>query len=206
VSLLERAVACARACPGLERVVVSTDDEEIAEAARRSGAEVPFLRPSSLARDETPKWEVFRHLVHVLEESAGTPVNILVDLDVTVAGRSPEDVAACLDLLCRPGVEVAITAYQGRGNPYYNMVEVGAEGLASIVKRPPVPVQDRQSAPVVYSLSPAVFAIRAEALALREHWSTANIAVHVIPRGRAWDIDDEVDLEFVDFLLRRDQG
>ena len=51
VSLLARAIRRAKAVPGISRVVVSTDDQEIAEAGRAEGAEVPFLRPPELASD-----------------------------------------------------------------------------------------------------------------------------------------------------------
>ena len=51
-----------------ERVIVSTDDEEIAAIARQWGAEVPFLRPSELAQDETPDWPVFDHALRWLRD------------------------------------------------------------------------------------------------------------------------------------------
>lgn len=205
VSLLERAVTCALACTELEKVFVSTDDEEIAARAQACGAEVPFLRPPCLALDDTPKWMVFRHLVENLEDDKALPVSVLVDLDVTVAMRSPEDVSGCLKLLRSQDVEVAVTAYRGRGNPYYNMVQIGPNRLAEIVIPHSTAIHDRQRAPDVFTLSPSVFAIRRETIALREHWSAARMAIHVVPRERAWDIDDEIDLHFVEFLFQHRQ-
>src|SRR5581483_6362460 len=79
--LIAHTIACARACADLDRIVVSTDDAEIADTARFYGAEVPFIRPEHLARDDSSKWDVFRHLVLTLEELTGRRVEILVDLD-----------------------------------------------------------------------------------------------------------------------------
>ena len=68
--------------PWLERRIVSTDDPAIAEAARACGAEVPFLRPAELARDDSPEWLAWRHAVDALEtharpaELAGPAVSI----------------------------------------------------------------------------------------------------------------------------------
>ena len=59
--LVAHAVETARQVRGLDRIVVSTDDHEIAEVARRAGAEVPFLRPPELATDETPTLPVVQH-------------------------------------------------------------------------------------------------------------------------------------------------
>src|SRR5215211_8136426 len=79
--LIAHTIECARACPFFDRIVTSTDDDEIADIARQHGADVPFLRPSHLAQDDSPKWWVFRHLVQYLEQVGGERVDVLVDLD-----------------------------------------------------------------------------------------------------------------------------
>lgn len=202
-SLLQRAIECGLACPSLDRLLVSTDDREIADLAVDAGAELPFIRPPELARDNTPKWEVFRHLVDWVETREGIKVDILVDLDVCVPLRIPDDVSACVGVLEGCGPEVAVTAFEAHRNPYFNMVEETEGGLVRVVKELPAPVHNRQEAPKVYSLSPAVYAVRRSALRTWEHWSKAPLAVHVIPWERAWDIDTEIDLAFVEFLLER---
>src|SRR3954451_10687616 len=65
--LLEHSVKLAQLCPEIDRTIVSTDSEEIAEIARAVGAEVPFLRPAKLARDETPMLPVLRHALGELD-------------------------------------------------------------------------------------------------------------------------------------------
>jgi CMP-N,N'-diacetyllegionaminic acid synthase len=203
-TLLARAVDCALACPVLERVVVSTDDPEIARAARERGAEVPFLRPTGLATDEAPKWEVFRHLVAALEAADDSPVEVLADLDVGAPLRTPEDVAGAVAALrARPDLDLVATAYAAERNPYFNQVELAADGAARLSKRVDQPVHNRQQAPAVWSLSPAVFAIRRDALRRHRHWSEARLGIYPLPRERAWDVDEEIDLDFVEWLLRR---
>jgi N-acylneuraminate cytidylyltransferase/CMP-N,N'-diacetyllegionaminic acid synthase len=203
-TLLARAIDCALACPALERVVVSTDDPEIAHAARERGAEVPFLRPAELATDEAPKWQVFRHLAGALEAAGGGAVEVLADLDVGAPLRTAEDVAGAVAALGeRPDLDLVVTAYPADRNPYFNQVELAPDGAARLSKHPPRPIHNRQQAPAVYSLSPAVFAIRRDALGRHEHWSRARFGIYPLPRERAWDVDEEIDLEFVDWLLRR---
>jgi CMP-N,N'-diacetyllegionaminic acid synthase len=199
--LLVHAIRCARACPTLDRVVVSTDDEEMAEVARQHGAEVPFLRPAALAQDDTPKWPVFRHLVESWEQGTGETVDVLVDLDTGVPLRQPADVDGCVRQILAREADVVVTAYEAERNPYFNMVEIDGDGYARISKPTSEPITRRQAAPAVYSLSPSVFAIRRSALWAYEHWSESRFEVSVIPRERALDIDTELDFQFVRFLL-----
>ena len=161
---------------------------------------MPFIRPAELARDTSPKWPVFRHLVESYERLSDNSIGTLVDLDIGVPLRQPIDVEACVAKLRSASADVVTTAYLAERNPYFNMVEVDGDGWAHISKPPTQPISRRQDAPMVYSLSPAVFAIRRDALWTCEHWSQARFAIQVMPRERAVDIDTEVDYRLVESL------
>ena len=199
--LIARTIQCAQACSMFDRVVVSTDDQEIAEVAKKYGAEVPFIRPAHLAQDDSPKWPVFRHLVESMERMTGQRVDVLVDLDLGVPLRQPSDITGCVEHLLASHADVVTTAYEAERNPYFNMVEVNTEGLCQIVKRLSKPIACRQEAPAVFSLSPSVFAIRRAALWQYEHWSQSKFQIYVVPRERAVDIDTETDFRFVESLM-----
>ena len=81
--LLAYTIEAATGCPSIERVIVSTEDEEIAQVARQWGAEVPFLRPPELAQDLTPTEPVLQHAVEWLESSEGYRADIVVFLQPT---------------------------------------------------------------------------------------------------------------------------
>jgi N-acylneuraminate cytidylyltransferase/CMP-N,N'-diacetyllegionaminic acid synthase len=187
-------------------LVVSTDDHEIAKIAKERGAEVPFIRPAHLALDDTSKWPVFQHLVEALEHANGERVDVLVDLDAGVPLRRPSDVDGCVNQLLSGTADVVATAYDAERNPYFNMVELAADGFAKIVKSPDAPIVCRQAAPPVYSLSPAVYAIRRETLWKYSHWSEARLQIYRLPRERAIDIDSELDFRLAELLMLRDQN
>jgi CMP-N,N'-diacetyllegionaminic acid synthase len=203
--LIGHTILCAQACPLLQRVVVSTDDDEIAELARKWGVEVPFIRPTKLAQDDSSKWLVFRHLVSTLEQLNGKRIDVLVDLDTGVPLRAPQDIQKCVEILLSSDADVVATAYEAERNPYFNMVEMHGE-LARLVKQPNTPIVSRQSAPKVFSLSPAVYAIKRDALWELDHWSQSKLKIALIPRSRAIDIDTEDDFEFVSYLMERGKG
>lgn len=96
-TLLEHAIRFAHACEAVGQVVVSTDSEEIAGAARAAGAGVPFLRPRELARDETPMWPVLVHALEQVDTAGGWEFLLLIDPTTPV--RSPADVADALERL-----------------------------------------------------------------------------------------------------------
>ena len=94
-------IEAALACPLLDRVLVSTDDDEIAAAARACGAEVPFARPAQLANDDTPDLPVYRHAL----ETLGYEFDVVAWLRPTAPLRTAEDIAAAVRLLEETGAD-----------------------------------------------------------------------------------------------------
>jgi N-acylneuraminate cytidylyltransferase/CMP-N,N'-diacetyllegionaminic acid synthase len=117
--------------------------------------------------------------------------------------RTRQDIEASIEKLRASDADVCVTAYHADHNPYYNMVEVNEQGLARVCIAVPTPIVNRQQAPDVYNLSPAIFAIRRRALWAKEHWSQCRMTLSVIPRERAVDIDTEFDLALVESLVER---
>lgn len=195
--LMAYTIECAVKARAFRELVVSTDDEAIAAIAGEYG--VPVLpRPPYLATDTASKWDVFRHIASQLEP------DVLVDLDVGCPMREPEDIMGCIKLLRNGDADVVATAYEAERNPYFNMVEGGNErGGWHVIGDNYLGITRRQDAPLVYSLSPSVFAIRARALDLYPHWSLSLLQLHIIPRARALDIDTLDDFEYAEWKMSR---
>src|SRR3954463_9570930 len=87
--LIQWSIEAARAATELDRCIVSTDDEEIAEVPRSLGADVPFLRPAEYAQDNTPDLPVFQHALRWLEEHEGDRPAMVVHLRPTLPVREP---------------------------------------------------------------------------------------------------------------------
>ncbi len=186
----------------INELIISTDDSAIADIARSYGANVPFMRPAHLASDTASKWPVFIHAVETYEQLTGNTVDYLVDLDVTVPLKTYQDIDGAIQMaLQNPDTDVVITGYEPERNPYFNMMEIGEDGFASIVKKGSKPIVRRQDAPKVYSLTPAAYVIKKSALYAYEHWSNAKCKIYEMPRERAVDIDTEIDFKIVEFLI-----
>jgi len=182
----------------IDSVYVSTDSADIAQVAREAGAIVPFIRPADLATASAGKLPVIAHLVGFLEEN-GLSIDTIVDLDPTSPLRASSDIDACLDRI-EAGADAVITGYEAEKNPYFNMVELDAEGVARLCK--PAPggrVLGRQAAPPVYSMNASIYAWRRAAFG-PDLWA-AQPHLHIMPRARSIDIDSEIDFRIVEMLL-----
>jgi CMP-N,N'-diacetyllegionaminic acid synthase len=182
-----------------DRVFVSTDSQDIADVARASGAEVPFLRPAALATASAGKLPVILHLVEWLEKHEG-PVSRIIDLDPTSPLRDVADIQACDALLAH--ADLVITGYESDKNPYFNMVEQKPDGSIERVCVPAIEVVGRQSAPRVYSMNASIYAWHRRSLG-PSLWTAGQIQLHVMPRERSIDIDHQVDFDMVELLMNR---
>jgi CMP-N,N'-diacetyllegionaminic acid synthase len=200
--LIAYTIEVAKRSQRINDLIISTDDQQIADTARALGAKVPFMRPPELATDTSSKWPVFIHAVEAYEALTGHRVDYIVDLDVTVPLKLAIDIDGAINLALEdPNVDVVITGYEPERNPYFNIMEVKENGYAEIVKKGTKPIVRRQDAPEVYSLTPAAYVIKKSALYEYEHWSNARCKVYPIPRERAIDIDTEIDFKIVEFLM-----
>lgn len=201
--LIGYAIDCARRSPSIGHLVISTDSDEIAAVAESFGVPVPFRRPPETATDTAAKILAIRHATEYVERNEGFRPDIVVDLDIGVPLRVPEDVESCIRLLVdHSDLDGAVTVYEAERSPYFNMVEFEGHRVR-LVKQPPTPLVRRQDAPPVFSVSPSVFAYRRSGLDEIVHLYAGRWGAHVVPRERSIDIDHELDFMLVELMLNR---
>lgn len=202
--LIIHTIEAAKGSKYLADIIISTDDDTIMSIAKAAGANVPFRRPAELATDTSSKWPVFIHAVNEYERLYGKSIDFIVDMDVTVPLKTSFDIDGAIQMALEDStVDVVITGYEPERNPYFNMMEIGNDGFAHIVKQTDRPIVRRQDAPVVYSLTPAAYVIKKSALFEFEHWSKARCKIYPMPRTRAVDIDTEIDFKIVEALIQQ---
>ena len=199
--LIVHTIEAAKKCQLIDRTIVSTDDSEIAEIAKASGAEVPFLRPKELALDDTPGLLVLKHAVQFLESELSYSPDIIVNLDSTSPLRTERDIEACIKMVRDEGADNVFSVTEAHRNPYFNMVEI-IDGKVRLVKQPARAASRRQDAPKVYDMNASIYVWKKEALMNRDSLFLENTRVYLMPKWAA-DIDDETDFEFVEFMMKR---
>ncbi|MBC8241829.1 MAG: acylneuraminate cytidylyltransferase family protein [Alphaproteobacteria bacterium] len=199
--LIGHAVDAAKSAQSIQRVVVSTDDEEIAAVARDFGAEVPFLRPADLATDEAPEWLAWQHALEAVDADPDNPIEIFVSVPPTAPLRRAADIDACVARLRQGDVDVVFAVTPAARNPYFNMVTVNGAGLASLVLTPETPLARRQAAPAMFDITTVCYAVRPAFLRRAEDMFEGRVGVTEVPAERAVDIDTEADFRIAEALL-----
>jgi N-acylneuraminate cytidylyltransferase len=200
--LIAHSIRQALACPLIDGVYVSTDDDEIAAIALEHGAQVPYRRPAELASDNAAKIPAIEHLVQHLE-SLGQRIDRVVDLQPTSPLRSSADLLAALTLA--PTAELVVSVTEPSHNPYYSLVETRPDGSLCLSKE--AGHVRRQDAPEVWGLNGAIYVWQRAALAqAAQHgfWSV-RMWPSVMPRQRSVDIDDALDFEMAEWLFQRQE-
>jgi CMP-N-acetylneuraminic acid synthetase len=194
---IEQALAVAR----IERVIVSTDSDEIAEVSRQFGAEVPFIRPAYLAADTSPELLAWRHGLEYLKEDSGSMPEIMVSLPPTSPLRSIIDVDNCLDEYENNSSEVVITVTDSHRSPYFNMVNQNSDGTYGLVNPPTSKIYRRQDAPVVYDMTTVCYVVNSEFIMSHDSIFEGRVRAIHVPIERAIDIDTLLDFQIADALF-----
>lgn len=200
--LIAYSIEHARGSKYIDRTIVSTDDEKIADIARSLGSEVPFLRPKRLAKDKSSSIDVLLHAIKWMETKERSAFDIIVLLHVTTPLRSAEDVDKSIELLFKSNTDNVFSVTEADKNPYYNMVEVDRSGEAALVKRGNY--VNRQSAPKVFDMNSSIYVWWKDVLRDKKSLFPGHTRVYIMPKERSVDIDDFWDFKFAEMLLKNE--
>jgi N-acylneuraminate cytidylyltransferase len=201
--LIAHTIDLARSMREISKVIVSTDDKEIAEVSLAHGAEVPFLRPPELSGDNAPEWKAWQHAVKHVRDVMNESYDCFLSLPATSPLRSQQDVADCLHKFYEGTADMVIGVTPSNRSPYFNMVKLDGEGRASLVIQPTSSVSRRQDAPPVFDITTVAYAASPDFVLTRTGIFEGTLKTVCIPPERAVDIDTPFDLEMAEFLLER---
>ncbi|MCH2209854.1 MAG: acylneuraminate cytidylyltransferase family protein [Fuerstiella sp.] len=199
--LIAHSIEAALASRSLDRIVVSTDDSEIAAVAEKFGAEVPFLRPAHLATDTVPERQAWRHAIEQMELLEQQRIEVFVSVPPTCPLRIPSDIDRTVDALTGGTADIVLTATKTDCNPYFNMITIADDDAAELAIRPAGHVVRRQDAPTVYQLTAVAYAARRDPLFRYDSIFDSRASAIEIPYERSIDIDSELDLQLAEVLL-----
>lgn len=186
----------------LHRLIVSTDDEQIAEVARRLGAEVPFLRPAELSGDRVPMVPVLQHAVGEIEAQDGVRLDWVLLLQPTAPLRAPEDIRAALDLAERGGCDSVISVVQVFAVHPILMKRIENDRLLPFCIEEKEGTRRQDYQPPAYMRNGAIYLTRRDVLMERGSIWGEVIRPYLMPEERSLSIDSELDLKLADLLLR----
>lgn len=191
----------ARKVSSITRLIVSTDDSEIAMTSRQYGAETPFLRPESLAADDTPVAPVACHAVRFFEERENWSPDAIMVLQPTSPLRTSQDIEGAVNRFVRLRPDTLVSVCTVREHPAWMWQPYGD----FLVPYSGWDFQEkgRQSLPVLYRETGAIYLVAKEVLMKRQSLYGSRILAYETDAQSAVDINDEHDFQLAEYLLRR---
>ena len=195
--LLAWTIEAARAARRVDRVVVSTDDPEIAAVARRFGAQV-IDRPAEISGDSASSEAALLHALEHLRRTEGHSPELLVFLQCTSPLTAPEDIDGTIEAMERHGADTGLAVI-----PFHYFLwrpDDSGDGLGINHDKRSRPL--RQEREPQYLESGAIYVMKAEGFRRARHRFFGRTALYEMPTERRWEIDDPVDIEVAEVLLR----
>jgi CMP-N-acetylneuraminic acid synthetase len=201
--LIAYAIEVGLKSPSVDRVIVTTDDEEIAAIAREYGAEVPFMRPSELAGDSVPDKPVFQHVLNELKETESYHPDVLLNLRCTTPFKTVDDVESVVEKLVGSDCDSVrtMTSVEGVFHPYWMFKEQDGYAQPFLTGIDTEKNYQRQLLPSLYRLNGVVDGLKSVNLLSSGSFWGDRMGIVEVPEERAFDIDTEFELRVANLIM-----
>ena len=183
-------------------IAVSSDSDDILGVAHEFGIRHLISRPAELASDTAPKIPAIRHCC-VAVEQVSEKFDYVADLDCTVPYRLLSDITGAFALIESRNVSSLISGTVARKIPYFNLVELTAEGFVRISKSAQPPLVRRQDAPDCFDMNASIHIWQRSILFSSDDRLHPDTILFEMPFERSIDIDTELEFELNEFLMKK---
>lgn len=184
----------------IDRLVVSTEDPEIAEIARRSGCEV-IHRPNELAQDNSLVIDVVKHVLEHLNSKEGAKFDYVVLLQPTTPFRKCEDIDNAIEKMLKLGGDSVVSITEVGDKHPARMKMIVNERIVDIFDRK-WDFTPRQQLPKVYIRNGAIYAAKTEVIYSKNSFRGDDCIAYVMPEERSINIDTYIDFMLAELILK----
>jgi CMP-N,N'-diacetyllegionaminic acid synthase len=181
----------------IDRLILSSEDEEIIETAKKWGCEVPFVRPPELAQDNTPGIEPVIHAIKNTERK----YDYVVLLQPTSPLRTVEDIDGCIEKCVQEDAQSCVSICQAEHSPYWMYILSEQGKMQKLIKAGNF--TRRQDLPIVYRLNGALYVARTELILKEKSFFCDETKGYVMNPDHSVDIDTEMDFLLGELLIKR---
>ncbi len=185
------------------RVMVTTDDEEIALIAKNAGADVPFMRPFHLAEDNTTTLAVVEYVLERLEKEESYIPDFIILLQPTSPFRNSVDIEKSMQIMLDQDCDSVISVTEVKEHPFI-MYDVNERGRLQQYTHNPQQLTRRQDFPPVYKVNGAIYIVKKQ---IWDKYKSFNhvpvIYPYIMSTESSIDIDDEIDWNLAQLLYSK---
>ena len=183
----------------INRIIVSTDDDEIAEIAQSFGAEVPFKRPKYLATDEAKGIDVTLHAINWFKKR-GEQTDYVVELLPTSPLRLSSDIDNAVRLMFEKQADAIVSVCKSQKHPFWSN-ELPPDGcMKEFINRKALG-KNRQELPLFYTLNGSIYLVKSEFLFKNKSYYGEKTFAYIMPTERSVDIDSHLDLKLAEIFF-----
>ena len=191
----------AMSCRDIDRIVVSTNDEDIAKVAKKYGAEVPFMRPAELASDTASTIDVIFHAINWLKEHEDYRPEYILLLQPTSPLRSGEDINGAIQMLKDKDVRAVVSVCETDHHPWWSNTLPENGNMKDFI-RPDIFNKRRQDLPVFYRLNGAIYLAETDYLHECNGFLGPYTFAYNMQKEHSIDIDSDIDFKLAGLLLQ----
>jgi len=186
----------------ISRLVVSTDDEEIATVSKGYGADVPFIRPASLATDTASSRDCLQHAVAFAEDEEGRYYDYVVELMCTNPFKTVEDIDGVMDKLIATGADSVIGVVQLDDHHPARAKRIINDRIIDFCVPEPIDARRQDLEPLAYIRNGSIYAMQRNVLMVAGYrYGTPNSRPYVFPPERSVNLDSEADWFRAEWIL-----
>lgn len=183
----------------INRIIVSTDDNAIAEIANQWGAEVPFMRCANLATDESKSNDVILDVLKWLKENDNYIPDYIMLLQCTSPLRESKHIDEAIDLLFENSADAIVSVKECEENPYWMKILVDNK-IKSFINSNNA-ILRRQELPNIYSLNGAIYMTKTQFFLEHKDWYGDNTIAYIMDKESSIDVDDILDFKLAELIL-----
>lgn len=192
----------ARKSKFIDRIILSTDDLEIAKIAKEYGIEVPFMRPEQLALDNALAIDNYIYSIERINSEENNQIEEFVVLQPTSPLRTGVDIDNAIQIFKEKNADSVISLIESLHPPFWSK-KISKEGKITEYYDIKIENKNRQDFEKAYMPNGAIFVLKYSLLKEKYSYYSENTYPYIMPRERSIDIDDLLDFKFAEFLMRK---
>lgn len=191
-------------CKLLDDYIISTDSKKIKKIAKDYGANVPFLRPKNISKDNTTSVDSLKHAVNFMEKLKGLKYDFVIEIMCTNPLKTSKDIDGCVHKLIKTKADSVIAVHQLFDHHPRRIKKIVNDRIVNFCLTEKLETRRQDLLPFAYIRSGSIYALKRDHLMIKNmRYGSRNSRPYILPPNRAINIDTEIDVLVAENILKK---